>query len=160
MKTVGIAMLFGLCCLIGFRLGAKKTAQLRTVQSLRRDVQLLSERVGSGGSTLLEIAGEMNGTLSEILRIYLEKLDEGAAETDAAAFALECLRGSGNVQAGVRMFLAGLSTASRSDLIARTKALSPMLERAETEAEAEEKQARVLRISGVLTGAGLAILLL
>ena len=54
----------------------------------------------------------------------------------------------------------GLSTAARCDLIKRTETLMPILLRAETEAEQDAKQARVLRISGVLTGAGLAILLM
>ena len=160
MKTVGIAMLFGLCCVIGMRLGAKKTAYLRTVRSLRCDLQLFSERIGTCSSTLKEIAGELSGTLSTMMHTYLDRLDAGCTEADAAEYALDGLQAFGTVQAGMRMFLTGLSTASRKDLMLRSQTLAPMLERAEAEAEAEAKQARVLRISGVLIGAGLAILLL
>ena len=41
----------------------------------------------------------------------------------------------------------------------RIETLSHALDRAEAEAEAEAKQARVIRVSGVLIGAGLAIVL-
>lgn len=160
MKTVGIAMLFGLCCMIGMRLGARKTAYLHTVRSLRCDLQLFSERIGTCSSMLKDIAGELTGTLSVVLRAYLDRLDAGCTESDAAEYALDGLHAYGTVQAGMRLFLTGLSNATRKDLILRMQALMPMLERAEAEAEAEAKQARVLRISGVLTGAGLAILLL
>ena len=160
MKTAGVALLFGLCCMIGFRLGRKKTGRLKVIRSLRSDLQLFSERIGSGCGTLKELQGELNGALGEILKTYLEMLKEGTREADAAENAIGDLRGSGTAEAGIRMFLIGLSTASRSDLIRRTQTLGTMLERAEEEAETEAKQARVLQISGVLTGAGLAILLL
>lgn len=153
-------MLFGLCCVIGMRLGARKTARLNGVRSLRSDLQLFSERVTAGSSPLKEIAGELNGTLSILLQTYLDRLDEGEREADAAESALLSLPVNGTAQAGMRMFLIGLSTATRRDLMMRVQALAPMLERAEAEAETEAKQARVLRISGVLIGAGLAILLL
>ncbi|MBR4905925.1 MAG: hypothetical protein IKZ44_03645 [Clostridia bacterium] len=160
MKTAGVALLFGLCCMIGFQLGRKKTGRLKTIRSLRSDLQLFSERVGSGCGTLTELQGELNGMLGEILKTYLDMLKEGKGEAYAAECAIEELRGSGTVEAGTRMFLTGLSTASRIDLIRRTQTLVTMLERAEEEAETAAKQARVLQISGVLTGAGLAILLL
>ncbi len=160
MKTAGVALLFGLCCMIGFRLGRKKTARLRTIRSLRSDLQLFSERIGSGCGTLNELQGEMNGALGEVLKVYLEMLEDGSGEADAAERAIDELSGSGTTEAGIRMFLIGLPTASRNDLIRRTHTLGTMLERAEEEAETTAKQARVLQISGVLTGAGLAILLL
>ena len=160
MKTVGVALLFGLCCMIGFRLGRKKTGRLKVIRSLRSDLQLFSERIGSGCGTLKDLQGELNGALGEILKTYLDMLKEGNGGADAAENAIGDLRGSGTAEAGIRMFLIGLSTASRSDLIRRTQMLGTMLERAEEEAETEAKQARVLQISGVLTGAGLAILLL
>lgn len=160
MKTIGIVMLFGLCCMIGIRLGMKKTARLHLLQSLRNDLARFSERIVTCSGTLTEIAEEGNGTLSRMLRIYLEMLCEGKKEADAAEYAAEALNGFGNVQNEVRSFLNGLSGAARDSLIKRTEALMPVLERAEAEAETEAKQARVLKISGVLTGAGLAILLL
>ena len=160
MKTAGVALLFGLCCMIGFRLGRRKTGRLRTIRSLQSDLQLFTERIGSGCGTLKELQGELNGTLGESLRIYLDMLDGGKREADAAECAIEDLRECGAVTDGIRMFLIGLSTASRNDLIRRSQTLGAMLERAEEEAETAAKQARVLQISGVLTGAGLAILLL
>lgn len=160
MKTVGIAMLFGLCCMIGIRLGMKKTARLRMLQSLRNELSRFSERIITCSGTLTEIAGEGDGTLSRMLRIYLEQLCAGQKEANAAEHASEVLNGYGNVQNEVRSFLNGLSGAARGSLIKRTEDLMPILERAVAEAETEAKQARVLRISGVLIGAGLAILLL
>ena len=160
MKTIGVALLFGLCCMIGFHLGRRKTSRLKTIRSIKGDLQLFSERITSGCCTLKEIREELNGTLGEIIKKYLNMLNEGRRETDAAACAIGDMHGNGSVEAGLRTFLVGLSTASRNDLIRRMQTLSPMLERAEEEAETEAKQARVLQISGVLTGAGLAILLL
>ncbi len=160
MKTVGIAMLFGLCCMIGFQLGRRKTGRLKTIRSLRSDLQLFSERISAGCGMMTELAGELNGTMGEILKTYLVMLGEGKKEAEAAGCAIGELCACETVLAGVRMFLIGLSTASRNDLIRRTQTLELMLERAEKEAETEAKQARVLQISGVLTGAGLAILLL
>ena len=153
-------MLFGLCCMVGMRLGAKKEAHLNTVRSIRSDLQMLAERVTAAVGTLQEIAEELNGTLSTVLHTYLQQLDAGRTEADAADCALEGLRAYTEVYSGMRMFLIGLSTATRKDLAARVQTLTPMLEHAEAEAGTEAKQARVLRISGVLAGAGLAILLL
>ena len=160
MKTAGVALLFGLCCMIGFRLGRKKTGRLKVIRSLRSDLQLFSERIGSGCGTLKDLQGELNGALGEVLKIYLVLLGEGEREADAAESAIGELRSGETVEAGIRTFLIGLSTASRTDLIRRTQTLGTMLERAEEEAKTAAKQARVLQISGVLTGAGLAILLL
>ena len=160
MKAAGIVMLFGLCCMIGVRLGRKKTGRLRTIRSLRSDLQLFSERIAAGNDTLTEIAGELNGAIGEAIETYLAMLGKGKREAVAAERAIEDLHIGGTAEAGVRMFLTGLSAASRNDLIHRAKMFISMLERAETEAETEAKQARVLQISGVLIGAGLAILLL
>lgn len=153
-------MLFGLCCMIGVGLGARKTARLQTIRSLRGDLQLFSERIASGRGTLTEIAGEQGGALTEMLQIYLDRLAAGSGETEAAKTAFEDLHVCETVREGIRIFLTGLSTATRGDLKARTKTLSATLDRAESEAETEAKQARVLRVSGVLIGAGLAILLM
>ena len=160
MRTVGVAMLFGLCCMIGFQLGRRKTGRLRTIRALRGDLQLFSERIGSDCSTLNRLQRELSGALGEILKTYLDMLDEGKKEADAAEEAIGDLGSCETVKAGIRMFLIGLSSASRNDLIRRTQTLKSVLERAEEEAQTEAKQARVLQISGVLTGAGLAILLL
>ncbi len=160
MKTAGVALLFGLCCMIGFRLGRKKTGRLKAIRSLRSDLILFSERIGSGCGTLKELQSELNGALGEILKVYLDMLDAGKQEVDAAESAVEEHRDNETVEEGIRMFLTGLSTASRTDLIRRTQTLGKLLERAEKEAETAAKQARILQISGVLTGAGLAILLL
>lgn len=160
MKTVGIALLFGLCCMIGFRLGARKTACLKTVRSLQSDLQLFSERIKADGGTLTEIAAKLNGTLAGILQTYLDLLAAGKGETDAAETASGLCSGCGTAHAGLKLFLNGLSAASRSDLIRRTQTLTSTLERAETEAESEAGQGRVFRIAGVLIGAALAILLL
>ena len=160
MKTVGVALLFGLCCMIGFQLGRRKTSRLRTIRSLQSDLQLFSERIGSGCGTLTEIQCELIGALGEILKIYLDMLSEGRKEADAAECATADLRDCSAVKDEIGTLLVGLSTASRSDLVRRTQTLKPLLERAEKEAETDAKQARVLQISGVLTGAGLAILLL
>ena len=156
MKTAGVALLFGLCCMIGFRLGRKKTGRLKAIRSLRSDLILFSERIGSGCGTLKELQSELNGALGEILKVYLDMLDAGKQEVDAAESAVEEHRDNETVEEEIRMFLTGLST----DLIRRTQTLGKLLERAEKEAETAAKQARILQISGVLTGAGLAILLL
>ena len=160
MKMLGIALLFGLCCLIGVRLGARKTTGLLTVRSLKNELQLFSEQVTAKSGTLNEIAKNSDGLLSDVLQSYLAALSNGASEGKAAEEASEILQENKTLQAGVRMFLTGLSEATRLDLIKRTQVLSSTLDRAESEAEAEARKARVLRISGVLAGAGLAILLL
>ena len=153
-------MLFGLCTLIGMRLAAKKTERLNIVRSLRKDLVLFSERIATGGGTLTEIASAQNGMLFTMLERYLSALSEGKTESDAAESAAKELKKESTEQAGIRMFLTGLSAASRADLVKRANALMPMLERAEDDAETEARQARVVRVSGVLVGAGLAILLL
>lgn len=159
MKTVGIVLLFGLCAVIGMRLGAKKTERLFTVRALRKDLQLFSERIAAGRGTLTEIASE-NGALFELIGSYLAALSGGETESAAAERASDGFKKGSAEGAGLCMFFTGLSSANRSDLIRRTDALSVALERAENEAETEAKQARVLRVSGVLVGAGIAILLL
>ena len=160
MKTVGIAMLFGLCTLIGFRLGEKKGARLNTLRRLLKDLQLFAERIASGRGTLTEIALEKESMFSGMLRAYLDALEHGETESAAAGRAVKELKEGSAEHAGMLMFFTGLSMGSRTDLIERANRLSPTLERAETEAETEAKQARVFRVSGMLVGAGAAILLL
>lgn len=109
MKTVGIAMLFGLCSLIGMRLAAKKTEELGLIRSIRNDLLLFSERIAAGIGTLPELANERNGALSDVLQVYLDTLSEGYSEADAAERAVGKLNGYGSVQAGVKRFLTGLS---------------------------------------------------
>lgn len=157
MKTAGIALLFGLCCVVGARLAARKTKRLSTVRALKQGLQLFSERIHQGG-TLRRIAAE-DGLFFELLGTYLSALSKAAAESDAAADACGRLTHCGTERDAMRAFLTAISSASRSDLLRRIEALRPVLDRAETEAEDEAKQARVIRVSGVLIGAGLAIVL-
>ena len=151
-------MLFGLCSLIGYQLGARKTMRLKTVRQMQSDLCLFSERISAGSGTLVELTAKQHGLLFEQIGAYLDLL-QNDGEADAAARAAKELNCGEPVREGVEQFLSGLYTASRSDLLKRVQTLSKTLERAETEAEAAAKQARVLQISGVLTGAGLAILL-
>lgn len=160
MKTVGIAMLFGLCSLIGIRLADRRTKRLEFVRALQKDLRSFAEWVRTGSESLSAFAAEQEGELSGMLKAYLAALAEGETETTAAERATERFRGGSTEQAGMRLFLSGLSSATRADLILRTQRSSDLLERTEREAEEEAKQARVLRISGVLIGAGLAILLI
>lgn len=153
-------MLFGLCCAAGIRLGAKKTARLVRVRSLHGDLRILSERTMSGCETLVALSTALSGILFETIGAYLRALSQGSAEEDAAEQALAQGRFGETEREGMRMFLTGLSASTRNDLIKRIRVLETVLERAEREAEPQAKQARVLRISGVLAGAGLAILLL
>lgn len=159
MKTVGIAILFCLCSVIGMRLASKKTARLHAIRTLERELRLFSERIASGRGMLTEIAKEQ-GLLPEMLSEYLHALADGVRQTEAAEQAANRMNGKDTENAGVRMFFTDLSAASRADLRKRAETLSRTLECAEREADAEAKQARVLRLSGVLIGAGLAILLL
>lgn len=159
MKTAGIAILFLLCSMIGFRLAARKTDRLRTLRMLEKELQVFSERIASGRGLLPEI-GKEHGLLPEMLSDYLKALSEGMTQREASEKAAEKLRGGETEIAGLRMFFTDLSSASRSDILNRTHTLMRTLERAEQEADAEAKQARVLRVSGVLIGAGVAILLL
>ena len=153
-------MLFGLCSLIGIRLADRRTKRLEFVRALQKDLRSFAERVRTGSESLSAFAAEQEGELSGMLKAYLAALAEGETEATAAERGAERLRGGSTEQAGMRLFLSGLSSATRADLILRTQRSSDLLERAEREAEEEAKQARVLRISGVLIGAGLAILLI
>ena len=146
--------------MVGFRLGARKTARVRNVRALRGDLQLLSERISTGSGTLVELVSSYSGVLFETIAAYLDALSEGGSETEAAEHALLPRDWGESEREGIRMFLTGLSGSTRSDSVKRAQALSATLERVAQEAETEAKQARVLRVSGVLAGAGLAILLL
>ena len=158
MKTFGIAMLFGLCSMIGIRIAAGKTARLNAVRTLSRELIRFAERI-SGGDTLKTMAAE-SGMLSGMLSVYLTALENGETEARAAALASDEMKNGSAEQSGACAFLTGLSAASRHDTARRTESFKDVLARAQSEAEAESKQARVIRISGVLVGAGLAILLL
>ena len=114
----------------------------------------------SGCETLVALSTALSGILFETIGAYLRALSQGSAEEDAAEQALAQGRFGETEREGMRMFLTGLSASTRNDLIKRIRVLETVLERAEREAEPQAKQARVLRISGVLAGAGLAILLL
>ena len=160
MKTVGLAMLFALCCAIGFRIGALKTARLRTVRTLRGDLQLLTARISSGIGSLMEIASDHSGMLCGALDRYLHALSQGETEADAANRAAEGLRKESAEHDGIRMFFSGLSQTGRAGFSERAETLSRMLEQAEKEAETEAKQARIIRASGALIGTAIAILLL
>ncbi len=159
MRELGLAMLFGLCCAVGMRLGAQKTARLKTVRSLIDGLRLFRERIGAGQERLSKIAAE-DGVLFDCLRSYLDALERGRSEADAANEAIESLKSNSAEATGVRAFFYGLSETSRNDLLLRVQALESALERAAEEAESGAKQARVLRLSGALVGAGLTILLL
>lgn len=159
MKTVGIAMLFGLCTLIGIRIAARKTARFRTLQQLKERLCLFSERI-SGGCGSLKDATSGEGVFAEMLERYLKTLSEGGTEAEAARQAADLLLQGSAEQTGANAFFTGLSAASRSDLLKRAERLTQTLERAEREADEDAKKARVIRVSGALIGAGLAILLL
>ncbi len=160
MKTVGLALLFGLCCLTGFRIAAVKTERLRTVRALQGDLQHFSERIASGRGSLIGIASEQPDLFCGALSRYLDALAQGKTEDGAMETAVEGLRSGSTEYNGMQMFFAGLSAAGRTDLVKRTEMLGSILKRAETESESETKQARVIRVSGALVGAAIAILLI
>ncbi len=159
MKTVGIAMLFGLCTLIGIRIAARKMTRLRMVLELKEQLCLFSERI-AGGCGSLRDAAQGEGVFAEMLKRYLKTLSEGGTEDAAAGHAADMLLQGSAEQTGANAFFTGLSAASRSDLLKRAERLAQGLERAEREADEDAKKARVIRASGALIGAGLAILLL
>lgn len=157
MKTVAIAMIFGLCTLIGMRIAARKTERMNTVLALERELRLFSERIASGHETLTDAAGE-TAILSGILTVYREALSVGETENNAAGKAAAAMAAPECESA--KAFLTGISGASRADILKRTERWRETLAQAEREAEAETKKARVIRVSGALIGAGIAILLL
>ncbi len=158
MKTAGIALLFGLCTLLGARLAARKTGRLTAVHALKQGLQLFSERIAQG-DTLKTLAAE-DGLFFSLLHAYLTARSAGRTEAQATEEACAALSGLPAERDAMHLFFDALSGASRADLLRRIETLRPLLDRAETEAEAEAKQARVIRVSGVLIGAGLAIVLL
>jgi hypothetical protein len=159
MKTVGIALLFGLCCLIGIRIAAKKTAPLREIRTVLNELRTFSDRV-SGGATLSAAAEQGGGPFSEMLSAYLKALSDGMPQPEAADRAVSRFRDGAAVCHGAELFVNGLSEAPRGDLPGRIEAFRETLVRAEREAEETAKQARVLKSAGFLIGTGLAILLL
>ena len=159
MKAVGIALLFGLCTLFGFRTAETKTVRLKTVRAMLLELQAFSDAIMTGGETLQRLS-ERSGVFYSLLSAYLKELEQGKTETEAAELALETFNGTGDVQAALKQFLTGLSGASGAALRGRIHSLMPVLQAAETAAEAEAGQGRVFRCIGVLIGAGLAILLM
>ncbi len=159
MKTIGIAMLFGLCTLIGIRAAAEKTTRLKTVSELKEQLRMFSERI-AGGCSALKNSVQEPGTLQRMLSAYLEALNNGRSESEAVACAAELLPKGSAERTGAKAFFSGLSFASRSDILKRIELYAESLGRAEREAYDGAGQARVIRISGALIGAGLAILLL
>ena len=160
MKTVGLAMLFGLCCLIGIRIAAKKTERMHTVKLLQRDLQMFSERIASGCGSLAEITSKYGIRFSGSLDRYLDALSGGETEENAAACAAAAFRKGSAEGDGMLLFLSGLSASGRADLPKRVNALAAALNRAEDEAEDIAKQAKAIRVTGALIGAGIVILLL
>ncbi len=153
-------MLFGLCCLVGMRLAAKKTERLSAIRAVQRDLRLFSERIDSGNCTLVGLASAEQEGLFGMLSAYLGALTRGESEERAAESAVSGFTGNNDDRISIAAFLNGVSSASQSDIRKRADALKKVLSESETDAQAEAKQARVLRVSGVLVGAGLAILLL
>ena len=160
MKTVGIALLFGLCTLFGFRLAAKKTQRLNAVRTLLRDAQTVSDEIGAKNGSLKRIASRTDGVLFPMLAAYLKTLDAGGTEAEAAELACAGVPKASEERAALLLFLNGLSDASKDGVTERISALTPALRAAEAAAEAEAKQGRAFRCIGVLIGAGLAILLM
>lgn len=158
MKTAGIALLFGLCCLIGVRLSAKKLAPLRMIRSVMSGLGTFSDGVSRGAA--LSAAAGTGGPFFELLEAYLSALSDGMQQTDAADRAASCFSGCEALRHGAGLFLNGLSEAPRAELQGRIDAFREALARAERDAEETAKQARVLKSAGILAGAGLAILLL
>ncbi len=159
MKTIGIALLFALCCLAGVRLGAKKAAPLKMIRAMRAGLQSFSDRTASG-ATLADAAEPADDAFRERLSVYLESLSQGSAQADAAGRASAAFGASDAVRSGAELFFCGLSDAPRAELQRRIEAFGAVLARAEVDAENESKQARVLRSAGFLVGTGLAVLLL
>lgn len=159
MKAVGIALLFGLCTLFGFRIAEKKTVRLKTVRAMLLELQAFSDAITTGGNTLQSLSNR-SGVFYSLLSAYLKALDSGKTESEAAEIACEKLNGTADVGAALRQFLTGLSGASGTALRERIDALTSDLQAAETAAETEAGQGRVFRCIGVLIGAGLAILLI
>ncbi len=159
MKTVGIAMIFGLCTLIGIRIASRKTGRLKEGRAIRKDLRLFTERIATGAGTLLD-AADKQGVLSELLSVYRNALSKGETEESASEKAADALICDRSERENAAAFLKGLSAASRSDILKRAEQWIESLERTEREAEAESKKACVIRVSGALIGAGIAILLL
>ncbi len=159
MKWIGIAMLFGLCTLFGFRLAAKKTERLKTVRTMLRELQTFSDEIAGGNGSLKRIA-ERSGALFSVLASYLHALDTGKTESEAAELACAGLCEDGEERAALQLFLTGLSDASKDSMPKRVSVLTDALRSAQAAAETEAKQGCVFRCIGTLIGAGLAIMLI
>ena len=83
MKTVGIALIFGLCTWIGIRVAAKKTERLKTLRTIRTELRMFAERITSGSATLTDAAADQR-ILSELLSVYQDALSSGATEKSAS----------------------------------------------------------------------------
>ena len=158
MRTVGILMLFGLCTAIGLRLAAQKTARIRRVRSMRRELLTFSDAFAQGETALGAIAARGEGLFFERLRAYVAAQAEGRTEEEAARAACEPFAEDGT-HAALLLFFGGLSVCSRAEIRARIGRLSEALAEAERDAASDVKQAKLIRAVGVLTGAALAVLL-
>ena len=69
MKAVGIALLFGLCTLFGFRIAEKKTARLKTVRALLLELQTFSDAIMTGRDTLQRLSEKKRQVLFASFRI-------------------------------------------------------------------------------------------
>jgi hypothetical protein len=158
-KTVGIALIFGLCTWIGIRIAAKKTDCLKTQRTMQKELRTFSERIASGSGTLTDAAHDQR-MVSELLSVYLDTLSSGESERSASETAAAALLSGKTDREYAEAFLTGLSVASKTDVLKRAEHWIQTLRRSEAESEAESKKANVIRVSGALIGAGIAILLL
>lgn len=159
MKGAGILLLFGLCTAIGLRLAAKKCEGIAAIQSLRRDLSAFREAFDAGEGSLVRIAENGQGAFFTRLRAYLDALEQGQTERDAAQLAAKSFSIE-SLHAAALLFFGGLSACPRAEIKARLERFSDALDMAEREAEPKLKQAKLIRAVGVLTGAALAVLLI
>ena len=159
MKTAGILLLFGLCTAIGLRLAAKKSEGVDSLHALERDLSAFSAAFDGGEGSLLRIAQRGQGVFFVQLRAYLDALQDGFAEGEAARLAAQAFAPT-PLHAATLLFFGGLSLCSREELKARTEQFRTALKEAIRDAAPQIKQAKLLRAVGVLCGAALAVLLI
>ena len=160
MKTVGILMLFGLCAAIGMRAAAKKSERYRRVHALIRDLSVLSDEIGAGERSLPQIVQSREGELFTMLSKYLDLRKAAKREAEAAEEAVCGWTSFAREHQALLSFLSGLSAVSAAQMHQRIETLMQSLRIAEQEAEETAKQAKTIRVVGVLAGVGVCILLL
>ncbi len=158
MKTVGILMLFGLCAAIGMRAAAKKSERYRRVRALIRELSVLSDEIGE--RSLPQIVQSREGELFTMLSRYLDLRKAAKREAEAAEEAVCGWASFAREHQALLSFLSGLSTVSAAQIHQRIETLMQSLRIAEQEAEENAKQAKTIRVVGVLAGVGVCILLL